>query len=143
MSTPAPPESQLRRTVVPLLLMLVCPPAVIVLWMICARFDGSVLSFFQKIDGPTFLQLCPRPTWAAARMLLAFAALEALLLAFLPGRVHLGPVTPAGNRPRYRTNGLAAWAVTHGLLLLAAYPLHLFRLGEIYDQLGSILVICN
>jgi 7-dehydrocholesterol reductase len=143
MSIPAPSKGLVRRTLVPLLLMLSCPPAVIVLWMICARFDGSVLAFFHKIDGPTFVSLCPRPTWAAARMLLVFAVLEALLLAFLPGEIHLGPVTPAGNRPRYRTNGLAAWAVTHGLLFLAAYPLGLFRLGAIYDNLGSILVLCN
>lgn len=143
MSTPTPPESQLRRTVVPLALMLGCPPAVIVLWMIAAHFDGSVLEFFQKIDWATFWRLCPRPTWAAARMILIFAVLEGLLLVLLPGKFHYGPVTPAGNRPRYRTNGLAAWAATHGILLLAAYPLGLFRMGEIYDNLGSIIVVCN
>jgi len=123
--------------------MLGCPPAVIVLWMICAHFDGSVLAFLHGIDWPTFWKLCPRPTWAAARMILIFAVLEALLLVLLPGKIHHGPVTPAGNRPRYRMNGLAAWVVTHGVLFLAAYPLGLFRLGEIYDNLGSILAVCN
>lgn len=143
MTSPAPPESQLRRTVVPLLLMLICPPSVIVLWMVCAHFDGSVLAFLHDIDWATFWRLCPRPTWAAARMLVIFAVLEGLLLVLLPGEIHHGPVTPAGNRPRYRMNGLLAWVVTHGVLLLAAYPLGLFRLGEIYDNLGSILVVCN
>ncbi len=136
----------MRRTAVPLLLMLGCPPAVIVLWMICARFDGSVLAFLHTLhegDWATLWALCPRPTMAAAQMLFIFAVLEALLLVLLPGPIHLGPVTPKGNRPRYRMNGLAAWAVTHGVLLLAAYPLGLFRLGEIYDNLGSILVVCN
>ncbi len=133
----------MRRTAVPLLLMLGCPPAVIVLWMICARYDGSLLAFLHAIDWPTFVALCPRPTWAALQMIFVFAVLEGLLLVLLPGKIHLGPVTPAGNRPRYRMNGLAAWAVTHGVLLVAAYPLGLFRLGEIYDNLGSILVVCN
>jgi 7-dehydrocholesterol reductase len=123
--------------------MLVCPPSVIVLWMICAHFDGSVLAFFRDVDWPTFARLCPRPTWAAVRMLIIFGVLEGLLLVLLPGKIHHGPVTPTGNRPRYRMNGLAAWVVTHGVLLLAAYPLGLFRLGEIYDNLGSILVVCN
>jgi 7-dehydrocholesterol reductase len=143
MSTPAPPTGSLRRTLVPLLLMLACPPAVIVLWMICAHFDGSVLAFVKTIDWATFVALCPRPTAAALRMIFVFAVLEALLLVLLPGPIHHGPVTPAGNRPRYRMNGLAAWVVTHGVLVLAAYPLGLFKLGEIYDNLGSILVICN
>ena len=143
MSTPAPPTGQFRRTLLPLFLMLTCPPAVIVLWMIAAHFDGSVVTFFRDVDWATFWRLCPRPTWEAARMILIFAVMEALLLVLLPGKIHHGPVTPTGNRPRYRMNGLAAWAVTHGLLVLAAYPLGLFRLGEIYDNLGSILVICN
>jgi 7-dehydrocholesterol reductase len=123
--------------------MLTCPPAVIVLWMICAHFDGSVLTFWKSIDWPTFVALCPRPTWAAVRMLFVFGVLEALLLVLVPGKIHYGPVTPTGNRPRYRMNGLAAWVITHGVLLLAAYPLGLFRMGEIYDNLGSILVVCN
>jgi 7-dehydrocholesterol reductase len=141
-SSPREP-SALRRIIVPLLLMLGCPPAVIVVWMIAAHFDGSVLAFFRDIDWQTFWRLCPRPTWEAARMILIFAVMEGLLLVLLPGKIHHGPVTPAGNRPRYRENGLAAWVATHAILLLAAYPLGLFRLGEIYDNLGSILVVCN
>src|SRR4051812_3487461 len=117
MSTPAPPPGQLRRTIVPLLLMLSCPPAVIVMWMIAARFDGSITAFYRGIDWPTFVALCPRPTLAALRMIFVFAVLEGLLLALLPGELHHGPVTPAGNRPRYRLNGLSAWIVTHAILL--------------------------
>jgi 7-dehydrocholesterol reductase len=123
--------------------MMSCPLVVIALWMICAHFDGSVLAFYKGIDWATFWALCPRPTWAAARMLLVFGILEWLLLVLLPGKTHLGPVTPAGNRPRYRMNGFAAWLATHAILLVAAYALDLFRLGEVYDNLGSIIVITN
>ncbi len=135
-------SGRIRRTLVPLALMLICPPAVIVLWMIVAHFDGSVLAFAETVDGRTFVALCPRPTWTALEMMGAFSLFEALLLVLLPGPVHYGPVTPAGNRPRYPMNGLAAWTVTHVVLVVAA-SLGLFRLGEIYDQLGSILVTCN
>ena len=143
MSTPAPPESAIRRTAVPLALMLACPPGVLVLWMICAHFDGSVLAFLHGITLAKFFALCPRPSVTALSMLAVFAVLEGLLLVLLPGKVHYGPVTPAGNRPRYRLNGVAAWVITHGVILVAAYPLGLFRLGEIYDNLGSILATTN
>jgi 7-dehydrocholesterol reductase len=123
--------------------MVCCPPTVIVLWMICAHFDGSVLAFGRGIDWTTFWALCPRPTWPAARMLLVFALLEAMLLVLLPGKTHRGPVTPTGKRPRYRMNGVSAWLVTHGVLIGAAWPLGLYRLGEIYENLGSMLVVCN
>ena len=143
MSMPAPPSDAVRRTIIPLVLMLICPPAVIAMWMIAARFDGSILAFWHAITWPMFVALCPRPTWAAGRMLIIFGLLEAMLLVLLPGKTHLGPVTPTGNRPRYRLNGLSAWVVTHAILLVAAYPLGLFSLGEVYDNLGSILVTTN
>lgn len=134
--------ARLRTTVIPLLLMLVCPPAVILLWMIAAHFDGSVALFLRTADLATLARLFPRPTLAAARMLLAFAAVEALLLVALPGGTHLGPVTPAGNRPRYKRNGFAAFVVTHALFVLGAVA-GFWRAGAVYDELGSILVITN
>ena len=42
--------------------------------------------------------------------------LQGILLAVLPGRTHLGPVTPTGRQPRYKLNGVAAWVVTHAVL---------------------------
>jgi 7-dehydrocholesterol reductase len=132
-----------RRTLVPLALMLVCPPAVIVLWMIVARFDGSVRAFLARVDLPTFLALCPRPTFTALAMLLGFAALQVALLVGLPAEIHEGPVTPAGHRPRYRRNGLAAFLVTHALLAAASLGLGLFRPGAVYDQLGPMLVTAD
>ncbi|MFT3775966.1 MAG: hypothetical protein QM820_62270 [Minicystis sp.] len=134
--------SLLRRTVVPLVLMIACPPAVILLWMITAHFDGSVMAFLHTIDLPTFLRLFPRPTLSAASMLATFAALEWALLVALPGDIHLGPITPAGNRPRYRKNGMAAYVATHALLGAAAL-LGVFRPAAVHDELGSILVITN
>ncbi len=39
------------------------------------------------------------PSLTAFSMIAVFAVLEGLLLVLLPGKVHYGPVTPAGNRP--------------------------------------------
>ena len=55
MSTPRPPEGHFRRTIVPLFLMVVCPPSVIVLWMICAHFGGSVMAFVFLGEQPQHL----------------------------------------------------------------------------------------
>jgi len=132
-----------RRTALPLFLILVCPPTVIVLWMITVHFNGSFTLFFTTADLDTILALIPRPTWRAARLLLFWAVLQAVLLIVLPGKTHYGPVTPKGNRPRYKLNGIPAYIVTHGLLYLGAYPLGLFSPAILYDEFGSILVICN
>ena len=57
MSTPRPPEGHFRRTIVPLFLMVVCPPSVIVLWMICAHFGGSVMAFVFLGEQPQLFHL--------------------------------------------------------------------------------------
>ena len=118
--TESPLSRLLRGTVIPLVLLVLCPPIVIVVWMIGARFDGSIELFLRTIDLPTFARLFPWPTLAAAKMLLVFAALELALLLALPGPTHLGPVTPKGNRPRYKLNGVSAYVATHAILGLAA-----------------------
>ena len=132
-----------RRTALPLFLILVCPPTVIILWMITVHFDGSFTQFFTTADLDTILALVPRPTRRAARLLLYWAVLQGVLMVVLPGKTHYGPVTPKGNRPRYKLNGIPAYIVTHGLLYLGAYPLGLFSPAIVYDEFGPILVICN
>jgi 7-dehydrocholesterol reductase len=80
-----------RRSALPLFLILVCPPTVIVLWMITVHFNGSLTLFFTTTDLDTILALVPRPTWRAARLLLFWAVLQAVLLILLPGKTHYGP----------------------------------------------------
>jgi 7-dehydrocholesterol reductase len=61
----------------------------------------------------------------------------------LPGKRFEGPVTPGGNVPVYKANGVAAFAVTLALFLGAAYPLHLFSLTLVYDNFGALLGALN
>ena len=76
-----------------------------------------------------------------------FAALQAFLLLVLPGQRFLGPITPNGNRPAYKLNGIAAWLVTHGLFFgcsdgLGPVPgLGLFRAGIAHEYLGPMLAV--
>lgn len=71
--------------------------------------------------------------------MLSFVAVEWILLQWLPGKSFEGPITPSGVRPRYKLNGVAAWAVTHVLFLGCAFGLHLFKPGIVWDHFGEIL----
>jgi 7-dehydrocholesterol reductase len=133
-------KSWFRTTAFPLFLILICPPTTIALWMIVVHHGGSVADFVRTVTWAEVAARFPRPSLAAAKILLAFATLELFLLVVVPGKTHLGPITPMGNRPRYKLNGVAAFILTHALLWAAAYPLRLFSPTIVYDHFGSILV---
>ncbi len=132
--------SWFRTVAFPLFLIVVCPPTTVALWMIVVHHGGSVVDFVTTTSWHDLVARFPLPTWTAAKVLGAWAALQLLLLELLPGKTLLGPVTPMGNRPRYRLNGVTAFVATHVILGLAAYPLHLFSPTIVYDNFGSILV---
>src|SRR5262252_1580962 len=128
-----------RTTIAPLLLLVVTPPAVLLLWVTNTRLDGS-LSRLLTTDGlGRAIHGFPAPTWAAAKIILVFLAFEIVLLRILPGRTHEGPVTPTGQRPRYRLNGVPAWLVTHACFVGAGYGLGWFSPGIVYEHFGELL----
>ena len=147
-SRPEPPERTeldarfFRAWVAPAGLVLATPPLVVVLWMTCAHFDGSIVEFATTVTAARFWQLFPRPTARAAAILMGWFVAQGMLLAFLPGTKHLGPPTPTGQQPTYRSNGVSAWFVTHGSLL-AGWRLGLWSPATLYRELGPMLVILN
>lgn len=130
--------SWLTTHLVPLLLILFSPPFAVLLWVITVHYDGSVLAV---LGGPPtqLLAKLPLPSWTAAAMLLGWLAFQLLLLRVLPSQRHLGPVTPRGNRPEYRLNGVLAFVVSH-LVWFGATGLGLFSGAVIYDHFGELLV---
>lgn len=130
---------ELIRTVVgPLLLMGLTPPAIFVLWGTCAFLNGELSRLLTaegwRVNGANF----PLPSLKAAAILGAFVAMELVLLLILPGKTHYGPVTPAGDRPAYRKNGVLAYFVTHALLAAGAFA-GLYHPSIAYDHFGEIL----
>src|SRR5665213_1614871 len=94
----------LRKTLVPLLLMVFTPLIAIFMWYINVNFQGSVVqlwNLFEKegffstvanVWGPIFFG---SPTaWA---MILIFSAFQLLFMKVLPGKTIEGPITPKGN----------------------------------------------
>ncbi|RZC70783.1 hypothetical protein C5167_033961 [Papaver somniferum] len=86
-------------------LLSLCPPFVILLWYTMVHADGSVVQTFDylKQNGlQGFVDIWPRPTAIAWKIIACYAAFEALLQLALPGKRVEGPISPAGNVPVYK-----------------------------------------
>ncbi|HEX4339719.1 MAG TPA: hypothetical protein VH062_27615 [Polyangiaceae bacterium] len=129
-----------RRTIAPLSLVLVTPAAVMLLWITCTYLDGSLLRLLTADGLSTVVHRFPHPTWVAVKIILVFAGFELLLLQLLPGRIHEGPVTPTGHRPRYKLNAVTAWVITHAAFFGASFGLGWFSPGIVYEHLGELLI---
>jgi 7-dehydrocholesterol reductase len=132
------PPSQFRMTVMPLVLLLICPPLVLLMWATAVRLDGSLLRLTTADGGRGLLHLLPMPSLSAAFIIVVFAGVELLLLLVLPGEKRPGPVTPRGNQPSYRKNGVLAFFATHALFW-AGVGLHLYPASIVYDHHGDLL----
>jgi 7-dehydrocholesterol reductase len=137
----SPVVELVRSTLGPMLLILVTPPAAILFWIVCTfpPFDGSLVPLLTAEGWRSVAEHFPWPSLAAAKILLVFVALQVVLLEWLPGKTFDGPITPTGNRPRYKLNGTAAWLVTHALFFASSYGLGLFNAGMVWDHFGAIL----
>lgn len=67
--------------------------------------DGSILRTFDYLinNGLNgFVDLWPKPTLLACKIIGVYAVFEAALQLFLPGHTVYGPISPSGNRPVYK-----------------------------------------
>lgn len=71
--------------------------------------DGSILQTFDylKSNGlQGFISIWPRPSLLACKIIGCYAVFEAALQLILPGKRVEGPISPSGNRPVYKVQGL-------------------------------------
>ncbi|CAN1804271.1 7-dehydrocholesterol reductase [Linum perenne] len=99
--------------------------------------DGSVSQTWDYLSQTGFkglVEIWPRPTATAWKIIGCYAAFEAALQLLLPGKTVEGPISPKGNRPVYKV------LFRSGILNPAMVYDHL---GEIFSALifGS-LVFC-
>jgi 7-dehydrocholesterol reductase len=130
----------IRNTVLPVVLMVLTPPVVILVWLTCRYLDGSISRLASEDGISEAIDHFPAPSWTAAAMLAGFVLVQAVFVRMLPGRIHEGPVSPAGSRPRYRANGVASLMVTHLLYFGGSYGLGWFSASVVYDRLGELLI---
>lgn len=140
----------MRRFVGPLFLIVCCPPAAILIWHMNVNLGGSlaalatqfqqggVLATIWSVWQPVFFG---SPTaWAIIGV---FAAFELALMRLLPGKDFKGPVTPSGNVPVYKANGVAAFVVSIAAFLGASFGLGLFAPSIVYDHFGPLVGALN
>ncbi len=140
----------LRTNLGPLFLILVCPPFALLMWYTNTILQGSFSALFQLIAQQGFfstLYTIWQPfflgSYTAWAIIFCFAAFELVLMRLLPGKPHAGPLTPKGNIPLYKANGLLSFLVTMGIFSLCSFGLHLFSPTIIYDHFGAILGALN
>jgi 7-dehydrocholesterol reductase len=134
----------------PMLLILVCSPLVMLVWYTNVSLDGSIqnlctlfakqgiFSTIYSIWSPFFFG-----TAVAWKILATFAAVELVLMKLLPGRKFEGPVTPKGNVPVYKANGISSFLCTILLFYLGSSYFKLFSPTVIYDHFGGLLGALN
>jgi 7-dehydrocholesterol reductase len=76
-------------------------------------------------------------------ILASFALFQLFLMKAVPGKPFLGPVTPRGNVPVYKANGIACFLITLATFFLSTYVLNLFPATILYDNLGALLGALN
>jgi 7-dehydrocholesterol reductase len=140
----------IRHILGPLLLITICPPLVMLIWYTNVFLDGSFEKLFSlfvqqgifttiyNIWGPLFFG-----TPEAWKIVGTFAAVELFLMKVLPGKKVHGPVTPKGNVPIYKANGICSFVCTMLLFYLGSSVFKFFSPGIIYDNFGGLLGTLN
>ncbi|GAQ89718.1 sterol reductase [Klebsormidium nitens] len=141
----APARGTFLTMVGMVLLLFLTPPAAIYVWYIHAQKNGSVAEFyhFAMEEGLSGVwSIWPRPTGTAWAIIGIFGGFEALLQLYLPGKEVYGPVSPAGNIPVYKDNGILAYGISL-IAYMAAWKLGLFQATLVWDHLGEVFSALN
>jgi len=129
-----------------LALILVTPPTVIILWWAHTTLGGDSYAIWNHFASHGIFggltSIWPAPTLKAWQIIGTFAALEAAMQVLVPGKTFLGPVTPMGNRPVYKANGVQCYVLT-GLIFVVTWRLEYFDPAIVYDHFGEILSALN
>lgn len=135
---------------VPLLLLAFCPIFVMLIWHINANLSGSFYNFFFELQHKGLLPIL-QEVWfsrffgssTAWKIVGIFALSQLLLMRFLPGKTYVGSLTPKGNLPVYKNNGLLSYLISYGLFFGFSLVIPLFSPSIIYDHFGDILAVLN
>lgn len=128
-----------------LALMFCCPMFAIYMWFTFTQLDGSLRKFveFGQTEGFKGLwQAWPQPSLEAWLIVLTFGLFEAVLQRYVPGKRFEGPVTPNGNTPVYKANGVMCYLITLAAFL-TAWGSGLWNPGRVYDLFGEMLAALN
>lgn len=142
--------SSIRNSLGPFFLILLCPPFVMLMWYTNTALEGSLSALWNMIlqDGliQTIYTIWQPYFWGSTTawiMIASFIVFELALMRLLPGKIANGPVTPKGNIPVYKANGVLAFLTTMATFCLLSFGMNWFSATILYDNLGSILGALN
>ena len=136
--------------VVPAFLVFVSPVFAMVFIRIIVEYDADLPRFARYTAQVGALQMIKTSVWPyilgsrkACQFILPFAAFQLLLMRLAPGKITHGPVTPAGNTPVYKANGLLSYFITLGVFSAGAFVFEIFDPAEVYDHFQEIIGTLN
>ena len=139
-------EGGFFRSLGAVLLLLSTPPFTLALWSIFVQHGGSATSFALHLSDrknwKPFLYSLPTLSWEATYYIAAFGAFQAALQLLVPGKEFVGPVSPKGNRPVYKANGVESYLITL-VAFFACWKYNSFEAARVYDQFGEMLNALN
>ena len=88
-------------------------------WYTMTAADGSVSEtwdYLKQNGVQGFLNIWPRPTATACKIIVVYAVFEAALQLLLPAKTVYGPISPTGHRPVYKVNTSHTFHLSNPLL---------------------------
>ena len=138
------------KTLFPLLLILLCPPFIMLFWYTNTVLQGSLGDLINLISDKgivSTLEVAWLPYWlgsaTAWKILVVFTITQLLIMLYVPGKKFYGELTTKGNIPEYKANGVLAFIITFTLFCLASFTFKLFPASILYDNLGYLLGALN
>ena len=136
-----------REDIRPLFVMMMTPAFAIIFYHVCAHMSGDFLAFAKLCMSHGFFStlyaIWPTPWDAQAwKILLGYMAFELTLQKYLPGKTFRASLTLKGNAPIYKANGVQAYLISLGTLLLLTH-FELIRPAVVYDKFGNLLSSMN
>ncbi|GMH34141.1 hypothetical protein BSKO_01975 [Bryopsis sp. KO-2023] len=126
-------------------LMVTTPAFTMLVYQVHDKFNGSLWELYEFGRDKGFkscLQLWSGTTTEAWTVFAVFGIIQALLQLYFPAKTVNGPVSPKGNTPVYKDNGVSAYLATL-VLFFAGWWLGWFSPARVYDILGEILTVLN
>lgn len=140
----------IHRFLIPITFLTLCPPAVFIFWYTATALGGSFEAFWHLASTQGLLSTVAHiwlplffGTATAWKILAVFAAFQLLLMKIVPGKPFVGPITPKGNVPIYKANGIACFLITLTTFSVISFKLHWVSPTILYDNLGPILGALN
>jgi len=117
------------------------PFIAVIVWHMFVNLDGSlegIVAAFNKKGLALIPEIWPWTSKRAWQLLGSYAAFEAFLQMYLPGKEFRATTTANGNVPVYKANGVQSLLVTV-LAFFACWHFDLTSPKEVYDLFGEML----